>query len=606
MIMHSSALLIQTTLQRPDLDAPRWHIEGYDHGEQISPGYWFVAPYEEVIQASSGPPWNAPHIYDSNGELVWSGAPVFNGFSTFDFRAIDVLGEPMLSVIHPHEGAAFVFDKTYKLREKVYLGPEEISLNRQSCNIHEFMTVDNGTRALHLTRLSKKTTKDNSLAIDFDGNCYAGFDGFRELDVESWDPVFEWSSEDHIGLDESVMPHEDADEKCASDRPWEFLHANSLDKFPNGDYLLSGRRTYAIYRISHIDGSIIWRLGGRRSDFKMSFEFSGQHSARVQEQNATHTMISILDNAYGPGNPSTTHPMSRGLLIVLDTSAMTADIRAEYPHPGGKYATSRGNVQMLPNGNVWSCWTDRALQSEHAADGTLLLTAGFKPKMDSYRSWKLPWVGSPEDPPDVRAAAVAKNGITYTIVHMTWNGATEVNTWKVYHTDELGQERKLATETPKYGFETAVWTEGQASHVVVEAFDETGRNLGESYVFATIPRKDELISNGWLNVSHPKLTENDSTSQARVFATLRKPMIAFLCGVLACLAAGCVVYGIWYWAQRGSLTWWQQQQQQQQTYKPLSNPEEELLELQDHDGGFAAEETLNHVHTYSDKGDAVP
>ena len=90
-----------TFVTRPDIYAPRWSIDVYS--EEVSPGYWFVAPYEEAIQADSSPPWNAPHIYDSEGELIWSGAPIFNGYTTFDFRVINMLGKPMLSMIAPHE-----------------------------------------------------------------------------------------------------------------------------------------------------------------------------------------------------------------------------------------------------------------------------------------------------------------------------------------------------------------------------------------------------------------------------------------------------------------------------------------------------------------------
>lgn len=52
-------------------------------------------------------------------------------------------------------------------------------------------------------------------------------------------------------------------------------HGNSIEKLPDGDYLLSGRRTYAVYKISHKDGSIVWRLGGKKSDFKIDGHFSG-------------------------------------------------------------------------------------------------------------------------------------------------------------------------------------------------------------------------------------------------------------------------------------------------------------------------------------------
>lgn len=47
-------------------------------------------------------------------------------------------------------------------------------------------------------------------------------------------------------------------------------HLNSVDKFADGDYLISSKALDTIFKVSHIDGSIVWRLGGRKSDFHMT------------------------------------------------------------------------------------------------------------------------------------------------------------------------------------------------------------------------------------------------------------------------------------------------------------------------------------------------
>lgn len=70
---------------RPDIDAPRWDLTIYNESA-LSPGYWFVAPYQEVVQKRRGGNWVGPHIYDQTGELIWSGAPLFNGFDVFGTR----------------------------------------------------------------------------------------------------------------------------------------------------------------------------------------------------------------------------------------------------------------------------------------------------------------------------------------------------------------------------------------------------------------------------------------------------------------------------------------------------------------------------------------
>ena len=57
---------------RPDIVAPRWEIWMYDK-KAISPGYWFVAPYENLDQIDRGSPWVGPFIYDMSGQVVWAG-----------------------------------------------------------------------------------------------------------------------------------------------------------------------------------------------------------------------------------------------------------------------------------------------------------------------------------------------------------------------------------------------------------------------------------------------------------------------------------------------------------------------------------------------------
>jgi hypothetical protein len=54
--------------KRPDLRPPRFNVTTY-RPEQLSPGYWFVAPYVD-LGAQSGSPnlcQIGPHIYDDQG-----------------------------------------------------------------------------------------------------------------------------------------------------------------------------------------------------------------------------------------------------------------------------------------------------------------------------------------------------------------------------------------------------------------------------------------------------------------------------------------------------------------------------------------------------------
>ena len=72
-----------------------------------------------------------------------------------------------------------------------------------------------------------------------------------------------------------------------------------MDKTPDGNFLLSSRHTNTIYHISRETGNVIWRLGGKMSDFEFDegAEFSHQHHIRYRGGDETHMLVTMLDNA---------------------------------------------------------------------------------------------------------------------------------------------------------------------------------------------------------------------------------------------------------------------------------------------------------------------
>lgn len=271
-------------------------------------------------------------------------------------------------------------------------------------------------------------------------------------------------------------------------------HTNALDKFTDGDYLLSARHADTLYKISKDDGHIVWRLGGRFSDFEMGdWNFTRQHHARFLSQNETHTYVSVFDNAKGADVQKPSSPNSRGLIILLrtDTEPMTAEMVAHYDHPygPGHYAYRRGNFQILKNNNTFLCWSEQSLQSEHRKDGSKIMEARMVPNwIGTYRGFKYEFVGLPKQPPDVISKTESKGPVhnfTKTNVHVSWNGATEVKNWVFYKSTKDGKTQVRIGSKPRSGFETSFEWEGFASYVVVEGMDKTGNSLGASKVIET-------------------------------------------------------------------------------------------------------------------------
>lgn len=535
---------------RPDIDAPRWNIQKHNESA-IAPGYWFLAPYQEPKQDERGGGWVGPHIYDDNGELIWSGVPLLNGFDAFDFKVSNHKGEDMLSMIYRHENGILI-NSNYEIEKKFDVTAEHARLN-----MHDFSLAENGTTALMLKTFTKSATEEELQQADLSYECRVHYYGFEEIDASTGEVLFDWKSEGIVGLEETVFAKRPK-LACHRDGGLDYIHANALDKFPDGDYLLSGRHCNTLYKISAKDGSIVWRFGGKQSDFKWDGHFSGQHHARVQGQNSTHTLISFLDNAYVPSaRPIHSNDMSRGFLIALrtgnhtDKGQMTAETVAQYDHPDGGYAPGRGSYQTLPNGNTFVGWTSYSLFSEYDSAGNLILQANVRPELKSYRSYKFPWVGHPKEPLAVKSVAVSTNSnrTVTTSVHVSWNGATEVVTWKVFHTKADGSSEELVASSPRQGFETALTVPGYASHVVVEALDAQGNALRRSDVVKSVSpldmyNADVLKEEQWQQGSSSGFFSAASVTFSMP-VTIGSFGIAFAFGIVCCAIGSLVGFALW-------------------------------------------------------------
>ncbi|KAM3422691.1 hypothetical protein BST61_g178 [Cercospora zeina] len=474
---------------RPDLKPPKWNVNIH-HEELLSPGHWFVAPREPLGAEEVVGPWVGPAIYDGRGELVWSGAALFRNTMTDDFRISNVGGQDLMTVLHQEKGQGVLVQPSYGVRNAIRFG------DPRAINIHEFHFVNDGSRAL-IIRSNKTTASiDDSRSVGVTEGCIAEFDGFEEFETNTWASVFKWSSFGQIKLNESTTDDGIAI-KTKCDRGWDFLHANSVDKDYTGNYYLSARFTDTIYKISRLDGNIMWRLGGSRSDFDMAgLRFSGQHSVRIINSNHSHTVLSILDNAI-KDELQPTHPHSRGLVLSLHTAAtpMTVTTLAEYTHPHGvgAYAHARGNMQMLDNGNVFIGWSKQAVHSEHTIDGKLIMDAQLVPEwLGSYRNYKFAMVGHPREKIAVVAQESTDDKNAATNVWVSWNGATEVTQWNCYKHESVGSQevRTLAASAKKTGFETQLVITESVRNLTLEAVARNGTILGSS-AFVQVQCADE-------------------------------------------------------------------------------------------------------------------
>ena len=274
--------------------------------------------------------------------------------------------------------------------------------------------------------------------------------------------LFSWHSADHIDISESYVAA-----PTGANQVYDYVHANSIGVDRDGGLLVSARNTSTIYKLDRTSGAIRWRLGGKRSDFTMGpgATFGWQHDARRQPDGT----LSLFDDEAAPGH-------SRGLVLRLDETARTATLVREYVHPNQILATSQGNMQLLPNGDLFIGWGSQPFFSEFAADGTLRYDATFPAATQSYRCFRFPWTATPSEAPVV---AVTPSGTGAVTAFVSWNGSTDVARWDLLAGTSAANLALVASEA-RNGFETAIEATTVGHVFAVEARDGSGTVLVRS------------------------------------------------------------------------------------------------------------------------------
>jgi len=423
-----------------------------------APGYIFVSPKKEP--GASGPSQDAPLIVDDGGEPVWF-HPLQGDDEkdAFNFGVQSYKGETVLTWWEGHhtgfgQGEYVLMDHSYREIRRVKAG------NGYAGDHHEFLITPQDTALI--TIYSKVPMDLSSLGGPTDS---AVLDGVvQEVDIETGKVLFEWHSLEHVALEESYFgPSPDL--KTSFD----YFHINSIDAYDDEHLLISARRTSTVYKVNRKTGEIVWRLGGKKSDFDMGQEARTdyQHDARSHPGG----IITIFDN--GSVNEDV---QSRGIVLKLDEDAMRATLLRAYTHPDKVFSDTQGNVQVLPGGNIFVGWGSEPYLSEFSRDGKLIFDASFTPELESYRAFRFPWKGQPEDVPALVGVSGPEDQVT---LYVSWNGATEVAAWQVLAgggPDELAP----VGSAPRKGFETVLTLQTDEPYVAVKATDGSGRVLGTS------------------------------------------------------------------------------------------------------------------------------
>ena len=237
--------------------------------------------------------------------------------------------------------------------------------------------------------------------------------------------------------------------------------------------LISARNTWAVYKVNHHTGALIWSLGGKWSNFRLGpgASFAFQHDVRVRA--AGDQILSMFDDGAGPPY---VHSQSRALTLRLNLKRKTATVARQLGHSPPLLSSFEGDDQELPGSDDFVGWGQQPYFSQYNAKGKLVFDGRFVGENLTYRAYRFVWNGTPATQPSV----VALRSGHRMWVWASWNGATGVRNWRALGGPTPTDLRPVAT-TAEQGFETAIWAR-DTQYVQVVALGVKGRPLARSAV----------------------------------------------------------------------------------------------------------------------------
>ncbi len=415
-----------------------------------------------MMTVGPGPGQFGPLIYTPQGRLVWFGQ-LAAGVNALNLSVQSYEGQRDLTwwrgrvlALGFGQGEDVVIDSNYQTVATVRAG------NGHEADLHDFQIAPDNVAYITVYNVMRCDLTPvggarNGVIVDA---------AVQEVDMKTGLVRWEWHALDHVGVGESHAP------VTAHATPWDWFHLNSIDPEPNGNVLISARSTWAAYQLHAGSGEVLWRLGGTRSSFAMGpgTETAWQHDARMHADGT----VTLFDDGSNPR----IHYQSRGVRISIDSARHSARLVAAYPHPGAPLlADSQGNMQVLGNENLIIGWGSVPGVSELSRQGALLFDAHMPPGSSSYRAFRFPWSGHPLWPPAASAKVLSTGDST--AVFASWNGATEVASWRVL-AGSSGDSLTPEAAMPDSGFESSITLPSAYQYVAVQALGAGGQLLGSS------------------------------------------------------------------------------------------------------------------------------
>jgi len=419
----------------------------------LAPFYWTKAKVGSYLL-----------ILNDQGQLIYYQS-VADALDAWDFK---VQPNGLLSYYDQKNSTFYLMNSHYQVVDTYQAG------DGYSADLHDLQILPNGNALL---MIYDAETVDMSEIVQ-GGKTDATVTGLviQELDP-SKNVIFEWRSWDHFSFFDSTS--------SLTDQSIDLIHGNSLALANDGNLLLSSRNLNEITKINLQTGQVMWRLGGKANMFTFvnSQTFAYQHDVRQLPSGD----ITVFDNQGTQQDPAP----SGGLEYKLDEVNRTVTQVWGFTHSPPVFGTFMGNVQQLADGNKVLGWGAPSqakgysfvTMTEVNPDNQTVFELVFDEPYVSYRAFRFPWQGFPSTPPDL---AYEMEGNTL-ILGYSWNGATDVASYKVYG-GASPLSLNLLEENPKTDFETQSYFSGLPQgecYFQVAAMDNNGNEMARSSIIST-------------------------------------------------------------------------------------------------------------------------
>lgn len=206
-----------------------------------------------------------------------------------------------------------------------------------------------------------------------------------------------------------------------------------------------------------------------------------------------------LLSAYSPiESPSSTSGLTLDR-VVQEIDPDTGLVMREWHSLGSVPVANPRSTQMLPNGNRLASGAGLSTFTESDRSGETVLDGRLPDGDTSFGVYRYRWIGRPAQPPSVAAFTQSQAGpvckpehqgeicplivrlADETTVYMSWNGATNIASWRVLGGLSSTNLQPMAA-VRRNGFETNVTVPGSVSYVQAQALDASGKVLASSSI----------------------------------------------------------------------------------------------------------------------------